>query len=105
MGRGAYPSPKIAAASRQRFVGPPARACPGLDPGGGLRRPLPRLRLLDLRISHFACPAMSGNYFTAPKVMPRTSCFWLNQPMIRIGAMASVEAADNFAQNKPSGLE
>jgi hypothetical protein len=27
-------------------------------------------------------------YFTAPKVRPRTSCFWLNQPMIRIGAMA-----------------
>src|SRR5688572_31235764 len=44
-------------------------------------------------------------YFTAPKVRPRTSCFWLNQPMIRIGAMASVEAADSFAQNSPCGLE
>ena len=44
-------------------------------------------------------------YFTAPKVRPRTSCFWLNQPMIRIGAMASVEAADSLAQNRPCGLE
>ena len=48
---------------------------------------------------------LAEDHFTAPKVMPRTSCFWLNQPMIRIGAMASVEAADSFAQNKPSGLE
>ena len=44
-------------------------------------------------------------YFTAPKVRPRTSCFWLNQPMIRIGAIASVEAAESFAQNRPCGLE
>ena len=44
-------------------------------------------------------------YLTAPKVRPRTSCRWLNQPRIRIGAMASVEAADSFAQNRPSGLE
>ncbi len=36
-------------------------------------------------------------YLTAPKVSPRTSCFWLNQPMIRIGAMAIVEAAESLA--------
>ena len=40
-------------------------------------------------------------YFTAPNVRPRTSCFWLNQPMIRIGAIAIVEAADSLAQNSP----
>jgi hypothetical protein len=44
-------------------------------------------------------------YFTAPKVRPRTSCFWLNQPRIRIGAMAMVEAALSLAKNRPSGLE
>ena len=44
-------------------------------------------------------------YLTAPKVRPRTSWRWLNQPMTRIGAMASVEAADSFAQNRPCGLE
>ena len=39
-----------------------------------------------------------GNlYLTAPKVRPRTSCFWLNQPRIRIGAMAMVLAALSFA--------
>ncbi len=37
------------------------------------------------------------SYFTAPKVRPRTSCFWLNQPRIRIGAMAMVEAALSLA--------
>src|SRR5271165_619393 len=44
-------------------------------------------------------------YFTAPKVRPRTSCFCENQPRMRIGAMASVEAADSFAQKNPSGAE
>ena len=44
-------------------------------------------------------------YLTAPKVRPRTSCFCENQPRMRIGAMASVEAADSFAQKKPSGAE
>ncbi len=44
-------------------------------------------------------------HFTAPKDKPRTSCFWLIQPKIRIGAQARVETADNLAQNKPSGLE
>ena len=44
-------------------------------------------------------------YLTAPKVRPRTSCFWLNQPSTRMGAMASVEAALSLAQNSPSGLE
>jgi hypothetical protein len=40
---------------------------------------------------------MDAPYFTAPKVRPRTSCFWLNQPRIRIGAMAMVEAAESLA--------
>ncbi len=47
----------------------------------------------------------SALYLTAPKVSPRTSCRWLNQPRTSIGAMARVEAADSFAQNSPSGLE
>src|SRR3984893_10471536 len=47
----------------------------------------------------------STDYLTAPRVSPRTSCRWLNQPRTRIGAIASVEAADSFAQNRPSGLE
>ena len=45
-----------------------------------------------LYLSHQSFP-----YFTAPKVRPRTSCFWLNQPRIRIGAMAMVEAALSLA--------
>src|SRR5690606_39691529 len=45
------------------------------------------------------------SYFTAPNVRPRTSCFWLIQPMMRIGAMARVEAAESLAQNRPCGLE
>ena len=44
-------------------------------------------------------------YFTAPKVRPRTSWFWLSQPRIRMGGMASVEAAERLAKNRPSGLE
>ncbi len=44
-------------------------------------------------------------YLTAPKVRPRTSCFCENQPRMRIGAMARVEAAESFAQKKPSGAE
>ena len=44
-------------------------------------------------------------YLTAPNVSPRTSCRWVNQPRMMIGAIASVEAADSFAQNRPSGLE
>src|SRR5690606_7679368 len=44
-------------------------------------------------------------HFTAPNDRPRTSCFWLIQPKIRIGAQASVDTADNLAQNRPSGLE
>src|SRR5258705_96195 len=44
-------------------------------------------------------------YLTAPKVSPWTSCRWVNHPSMMIGAMASVEAADSFAQNRPSGLE
>ena len=42
-------------------------------------------------------------YFTAPKVRPRTSCRWLIQPNTRIGAIAIVEAAESFAQNRPFG--
>ena len=45
------------------------------------------------------------NHFTAPKVRPRTSCFCENQPRMRIGAMASVEAAESLAQKNPSGAE
>src|SRR5262249_41501629 len=47
----------------------------------------------------------SAHYFTAPKVRPRTSCFWANQPITNMGAIAMVEAAESFAQNRPSGLE
>jgi hypothetical protein len=46
-----------------------------------------------------------NDYLTAPKDKPRTNCFWLIQPKIRIGAQARVDTADNLAQNKPSGLE
>ena len=46
-----------------------------------------------------------ARYLTAPKVRPRTSCFCENQPRIRIGAIARVDAADSFAQKKPSGAE
>jgi hypothetical protein len=49
--------------------------------------------------------AAGGVYFTAPKVRPCTSCFWLNQPNTTMGPMAMNEAADSLAQNSPSGLE
>ena len=45
------------------------------------------------------------DHLTAPKVKPRTSCFCENQPRMRIGAMASVEAAESLAQKNPSGAE
>src|SRR5215212_10402160 len=45
------------------------------------------------------------SYFTAPKVRPRTSWRWLNQPKTRMGAIAMVEAAESLAQNSPSGAE
>ncbi len=45
------------------------------------------------------------HYFTAPKVKPLTSCFWLIQPKMRMGAMASTEAAESFAQKRPCGAE
>ncbi len=45
------------------------------------------------------------HHFTAPKVRPCTSCFWLNQPKTTMGPIAMKDAADNLAQNKPSGLE
>src|SRR5690606_5688427 len=55
-------------------------------------------------IEHLVAAVLSG-YLTAPKVSPRTSCFWQNHPSTRIGAIAIVEAADSLAQNRPSGLE
>src|SRR5690554_5090463 len=64
---------------------------PPLD-GKGLRwgvRPHAHSRLVE------------RHHFTAPKVRPRTSCFWLNQPMSRMGAMASREAAESLARNRP----
>ena len=50
------------------------------------------LDALEFDLAHDPSP-----YFTAPKVSPRTSCFWLNQPMMRMGAMAMVEAAESLA--------
>ena len=47
----------------------------------------------------------NGSYLTAPKVRPRTSWRWLNQPNTRMGATAMVDAADSLAKNRPSGLE
>src|SRR5579885_718667 len=44
-------------------------------------------------------------HFTAPKVRPRTSWRWENQPSTRMGVIAMVEAAESLAQNSPSGLE
>ena len=70
------------------------------------RRPEGFRHVLQRDLAHVSLPEFFFfAYFTAPKVRPRTSCFWLNQPMIRIGAMASVEAADSLAQNSPCGLE
>ena len=66
----------------------------------GFTRPAQSLTLpgiAEYSIIHF--------YFTAPQVMPCTSCFWQNQPSAMIGAIAINEAADSLAQNKPSGLE
>ena len=40
-------------------------------------------------------------YLTAPKVNPLTKCFCANHPTSIIGITVIVEAADNFAQNKP----
>ena len=61
-------------------------------------------RLADLLQNDFA-HRTSPLYLTAPKVKPRTSWRCENQPRIRIGAIAIVDAAESFAQNKPSGLE
>ncbi|ABA50513.1 hypothetical protein BURPS1710b_1039 [Burkholderia pseudomallei 1710b] len=44
-------------------------------------------------------------HLTAPNVRPRTSCFCDSHPTTRIGATASSDAADSFAQKSPSGLE
>jgi hypothetical protein len=70
------------------FAGPPAA-----PPARGLAQ------------RHAVREAWGRAYFTAPKVRPWTSCFWLNQPNTTIGAMAISEAADSLAQNRPSGLE
>ena len=50
---------------------------------------------------------LSSSLVTSPhqRSGPCTSCFWLNHPNTTIGAIASSDAADNFAQNRPSGLE
>src|SRR2546427_11631975 len=55
-------------------------------------------------VQHKAAKWMPDGYLTAPKVMPCTSCFWLNQPNTTMGAMAISEAAESLAQNSPSGL-
>src|ERR1700730_2956025 len=44
-------------------------------------------------------------YFTAPNVNPRTNCFCVSHPITMIGATANREAAESFAQKRPSGLE
>src|SRR5207245_3520027 len=58
------------------------------------------LDAVELEERHARAP-----YFTAPKVSPCTSCFWLNQPTTTIGAIASNDAAESLAQKRPSGLE
>ena len=60
--------------------------------------------VLQLNASHGG-NSLLRDHLTAPKVKPRTSCFCENQPRMRIGAMASVEAAESLAQKKPSGAE
>eukprot|EP01035_Chromulina_nebulosa_P043489 gene43488-58903_t len=71
-----------------------------------LRAILPILSSLMLFRAGLPDRAICGrHHFTAPKVRPRTSCFWLNQPRMTIGAMAMVDAADSLAQNRPCGLE
>ena len=44
-----------------------------------------------------------ADHFTAPKVRPRTSCFWQNQPSTTIGPTAAVDTADKRPKNSPSG--
>ncbi len=67
------------------------------------------LQVVDLQVCHvriLSCSWLSGGaHFTAPNDRPRTSCFWLIQPKIRMGAQARVETAESLAQNRPSGLE
>ncbi len=60
--------------------------------------------VLQLNASHGG-NSLLRDHLTAPKVKPRTSCFCENQPRMRIGAMASVEAAESLAQKNPSGAE
>ena len=62
-------------------------------------------RFADSLQRYLAHDLWSSCYLTAPKVSPRTSCRCVNHPRMMIGAMASVDAADSFAQNRPSGLE
>jgi hypothetical protein len=45
------------------------------------------------------------SYFTAPNVNPRTSCFCVSHPSTMMGATARNDAAESFAQKRPSGLE
>jgi hypothetical protein len=49
--------------------------------------------------------SVAAAYLTAPKVKPRTKCFWVSHPSTMIGATAKKEAAESFAQKRPSGLE
>ena len=72
-----------------------------VDDADGAERLANRLQLDAAHSRILPLPA----YLTAPKVKPRTSCFCENQPRMRIGAMASVEAAESFAQKNPSGAE
>src|SRR3984957_8939889 len=60
--------------------------------------------VFELNASHGG-NSLLRDHLTAPKVKPRTSCFCENQPRMRIGAMASVEAAESLAQKNPSGAE
>ncbi len=64
----------------------------------------PKLFRTSLRVTVATVRFLLG-YLTAPKVRPRTSWRWLIQPKMTMGAMASVEAAESFAQKSPSGLE
>ena len=59
--------------------------------------------LVELHCGHWGSGSLSvacgrgSVYLTAPKVRPRTSCFWLIQPRTTMGAMAMVEAAESLA--------
>src|SRR5262249_25443586 len=62
------------------------------------------LDFLEDDLSHSSSP-IAAPYFTAPNVSPRTSWRCDSQPSTTMGAIAIVDAAESFAQNRPSGLE